>query len=114
MVMKRRLLRLPKKKSFFLFGARNTGKSTLIKNTFKHIRHFYIDLLDINQEQKYFKDPQLLEAEVLALPKQTEYVIIDEIQKLPNLLNIVHSLIEKTKKYFILTGSSARKLKYGH
>ncbi len=112
--MKKRLLILPPKKSLFVFGARNTGKSTLIKQTFSKIQHFYIDLLDLHQERIYLRDPQRLKAEVLALPKATKYVVIDEVQKIPDLLSVVHALIEETKKFFILTGSSARKLKYGH
>jgi uncharacterized protein len=54
-----------------------------------------------------------LKAIVEGLPETVTHVVVDEIQKLPKLLDIVHSLIEKTNKYFILTGSSARKLKYG-
>ena len=114
MVMKKRLLKLPKKKSFFLFGARNTGKSTLIKASFSASSRLYIDLLDLEEERKYLRDPQLLKAVVLGLPRKIQYIIIDEVQKIPNLLNVVHALIEETQKCFILTGSSARKLKYGN
>lgn len=112
--MKKRLLQLPKEHSFFLFGARNTGKSTLIKHWFRGQKHLYIDLLDIRQESQYLKDPQLLKAEVLALPETIQFIIIDEVQKIPALLDVVHALIEETDKKFILTGSSARKLKHGH
>src|SRR3989344_8589764 len=112
--MKRRLLSFPKNRSFFLFGARNTGKSTLIKYIFGKEKHLYIDLLDIREEREYLKDPQLLKARVLALPSATKFIIIDEVQKIPDLLNVVHALIEETDKIFILTGSSARKLKHGH
>ncbi len=112
--MKNRLIDLPFNFSFFLFGARNTGKSTLIHHLFHNKSSFYIDLLDLNQEQKYLQDPQLLKFEVLGLPESITHVIIDEIQKIPPLLDVIHSLIETTNKCFILTGSSARKLKYGH
>lgn len=112
--MLERLLVLPKNQSFFLFGARNTGKSTLIKHIFSAKNHLYIDLLNLDQERRYLQDPQQLKAEVLALPKQTKFIIIDEVQKIPALLDVVHSLIEETDKLFILTGSSARKLKRGH
>lgn len=114
MVLKKRLLKLPNNKTFFLFGARNTGKSTLIEHVFKSIAHLYIDLLDIHQERKYLQDPQILHAEVLALEDNIKFIVIDEVQKIPELLDVVHSLIERTDKKFVLTGSSARKLKQGH
>ena len=112
--MKNRILQLPNDRSFFLFGARNTGKSTLIKHNVRQTEHVYIDLLDLQQEEKYLHNPHILKAEVLALPKTTRLIVIDEVQKIPALLNVVHSLIEETDKLFILTGSSARKLKRGH
>lgn len=73
--MKKRLLKIPKNQSFFLFGARSTGKSTLIKHVFKEQPHLYIDLLDIQQESKYLKEPQMLKAEILALPKKINLII---------------------------------------
>ncbi len=110
--MKKRLLTLPKDHSFFLFGARGTGKSTLIKHFYPKKQSWYIDLLDLHQESKYLNDPQLLKAEVLALSNEIKWVVIDEVQKIPALLNVVHALIEENKqRQFILTGSSARKLK---
>ena len=112
--MKKRLIELPKRESFFLFGARGVGKSTLVQERFHKQKPFCIDLLDLHQERHYLRDPQSLQAEVLALSKETKLIIIDEVQKIPDLLNVVHSLIEQTNKRFILTGSSARKLKYGH
>lgn len=112
--MKKRLLTLPKDHSFFLFGARGTGKSTLIRHFYPKKQSWYIDLLDLHQESKYLNDPQLLKAEVLALSNEIKWIVIDEVQKIPALLNVVHSLIEETKKKFILTGSSARQLKRGH
>lgn len=108
-----RLLKLPQNQSFFLFGARNTGKSTLLRQTFTEDRCFWIDLLDPSEEDRFSRTPQELTALVLALPETTTHVIIDEIQKIPKLLDVIHSLIEKTDKKFVLTGSSARKLKYG-
>ena len=112
--MKNRILSLPTEQSFFLFGARNTGKSTLIKQLFSTQSHLWIDLLDPRQERTYFSHPEHLEAEVLALPTTTRHIIIDEVQKLPKLLDVVHRLIESTDKIFVLTGSSARKLRRGH
>lgn len=108
-----RLLTLPQSRSFFLFGARNTGKSTLLKHTFGTKEAFWVDLLDPGLEERYARDPNSFKYEVAALDDAVPYVIIDEIQKLPKLLDIVHQLIESTNKTFIMTGSSARKLRYG-
>lgn len=95
-----------------MFGARGVGKSTYINDQFLQGQSFYkIDLLDYDAEEKYSRDPQLLERELAALPEKVEWVFIDEIQKVPKLLDLVHKLIEKKKQKFILTGSSARKLK---
>lgn len=107
-----RLINIPKSQSFFLFGARGTGKTTLIQ-LFPNQQSAYIDLLQNKTETEYALNPDLLESYVNALPTQTDTVIIDEIQKVPKLLDIVHRLIERTHKRFILTGSSARKLKSG-
>jgi predicted AAA+ superfamily ATPase len=104
---------LPLSRSFFLFGARNTGKSTLLKHTFGEEDALWIDLLDPDQEDRYSREPLTFKQEVMALKEKTKYVIIDEIQKLPKLLDMVHQLIENTDKIFIMTGSSARKLRYG-
>ena len=112
MVFFERLIKLPKNKSFFLFGARNTGKSTLLKKLFKQNQTLWIDLLDPHEEERYVRDPSLLESEVNALETK-KYVVIDEIQKVPKLLDVVHRLIENTEKIFIMSGSSARKLRYG-
>ena len=111
--MIKRLLKLPKTHSFFLFGARNTGKSSLVKAEFDIKKSFYIDLLNPLLESQYTRNPMVLYEEVMALDKKILFIIIDEVQKCPKLLDVVHMLIEKFKheKYFILTGSSARKLK---
>lgn len=95
-------------KSLFLFGPRSTGKSTLLQDQFKHA-NFY-DLLDHDVYQKLLRNPKLLLEENL---DSQEVIIIDEIQKMPKLLDEVHRLIQKYNKKFILTGSSARKLKRG-
>ena len=108
-----RLLKLPKNQSFFLFGARSTGKSTLIQHEFKDLKHILFNLLDIEQEELLSINPNELQAQVLALPPDITHVIIDEVQKIPKLLDVVHKLIEETSKKFVLTGSSARKLKRG-
>jgi uncharacterized protein len=111
--MKKRLLSLPKTESYFLFGARGVGKSTLISDRYKD-NVFLVDLLDTSAEAQYLSNPERLKQQVLALPSTTKMIIIDEVQKVPALLSVVHSLIEqKINKQFVLTGSSARKLKHG-
>jgi predicted AAA+ superfamily ATPase len=112
MVYIQRSLKLPLNKSFFLFGARNTGKSTLLKQTFSKESVLWIDLLNPDEEERYSMNPSNLSAEVLAADS-IKYVIIDEIQKIPKLLDVVHQLIESSDKKFIMTGSSARKLRHG-
>lgn len=110
--MVKRLIKPLKSDSFFIFGARGTGKSTFVHDQFLTGQtNLKIDLLDYDSEEKYAKDPQQLEREIEALEKKVEWVFIDEIQKVPKLLDIVHKLIEKRKQKFILTGSSSRKLK---
>lgn len=103
-----RLDRLLEKKSFFLFGARATGKSTLIAQQLPGARVY--DLLDAEEYTRLLKRPKILEEEAT---DPQRLVVIDEIQKLPSLLDEVHRLIEKKKMKFLLTGSSARSLKRG-
>jgi predicted AAA+ superfamily ATPase len=108
--MYRRLLNLNsllKKRSYFLFGPRGVGKSTLISETLPEARIY--DLLDASEFQRLLKDPTLISQETTA----DTLVVIDEIQKLPILLDEVHRLIVKRKQTFLLTGSSARKLRKG-
>lgn len=100
-----------KSKSFFLFGARGVGKSTFISNYFNEDRTLVFDLLDPELEDQFILEPKKLSAEILAKKSEIDWVIIDEIQKCPKLLNIVHQLIVKHKIRFALTGSSARRLK---
>lgn len=103
-----RFFREPKG-SYFLFGPRGTGKSTWLKN--QHANALWIDLLQAVTFREFSARPERLQELVLANPSQNT-IIIDEIQRVPELLSIVHSLIEqKLNKKFILTGSSARKLK---
>lgn len=102
---------LPKKQSAFLWGARQTGKSYFLKERFKH--SVFYDLLDTAEFLRLTKNPRLLREEVLELSSLAikHPIVIDEIQKVPQLLNEVHWLIENTEAQFILCGSSARKLK---
>lgn len=99
----------PPKGSFFLFGPRGTGKSTWLKTQFPEA--MVIDLLEPDVFQEYHIHPERLRGIIDAHPRQ-KTVVIDEIQKIPSLLDEVHALIEKKRdRRFILTGSSARKLK---
>ncbi len=99
----------PPNKSFFLFGPRGTGKTTWIKKHFS--KAIIIDLLDPSIFRQYSTRPESIKNLVYAHPAQTIFVI-DEVQKVPDLLGMVHKLIEENKSWiFILTGSSARKLK---
>jgi predicted AAA+ superfamily ATPase len=108
-----RLLQLPLDQSILLFGPRGTGKSTLLKATFPAETTHWINLLDAQEEERFALRPNELMAVVRALPQAVSHVVIDEIQKVPKLLDIVHMLVEETDKKFVLTGSSARKLKRG-
>ncbi len=110
--MVQRLCKLSKTNSFFLFGARGTGKSTLLKSVPFLKDSLYIDLLNPETEDSYALAPERLGRELEA-KESSQWVIIDEVQKLPRLLDVVHSLIEKRKTKFALTGSSSRKLKSG-
>lgn len=95
--------------SFFLFGPRGTGKSTWLREKIKNA--LWVDLLEPEQVRSFNARPERLRDLVLGNTEKN-VVIIDEIQKVPSLLSVVHSLIEKERgRQFILTGSSARKLK---
>lgn len=110
--MFKRFFTPPKKQSYFLFGPRGTGKSTWLKQTYPDA--FWIDLLDPETFRFYSAGPERL-VKVLEESPKKKTIIIDEVQKAPDLLNVIHSLIEKKKDYqFVMTGSSSRKLKkYG-
>jgi uncharacterized protein len=97
-------------RSVFLLGPRQTGKSTLLRATFPSA--LYFDLLDSLTFRSLAANPGLLEERIRAAPRHSDLVVIDEIQKLPELLDEVHRLIERRKTLrFVLTGSSARKLR---
>ena len=98
------------KQSFFLFGPRQAGKSTLLSQL-KTV--FSVDLLDPSKQLDYSKDPSLL-ARQLQTKSQEGFVLIDEIQRVPKLLDVIHSLMERHPKlHFAMSGSSARKLRHG-
>ena len=110
--MIKRLQSLSQKHSFFLFGARGTGKTTLLKQIFSEKNTLWINLLSFNEEDRFSRNPDLLTELISETPYKK--VIIDEVQKIPKILDVVHLEIEKNKnRQFILTGSSARKLRKG-
>ncbi len=96
------------KKSHFLFGPRQTGKTALIHHALKKVQIF--DLLDEDVYEKLLRRPRQLGEEITS---RNRWVVIDEIQRIPSLLNEVHRLIETRRIHFLLTGSSARKLRRG-
>ena len=104
-----RLLKPPDTQSFFLFGPRGTGKTTWVRRTFPGA--VYIDLLESELFTRLTANPQRLEN--LIPHDHGDWVVIDEIQRIPDLLSEVHRLIETRKHKFALTGSSARKLRRG-
>ncbi|CAN5359871.1 hypothetical protein BH10PSE19_BH10PSE19_17630 [soil metagenome] len=108
-----RLLTLPHEHHFFLFGARNTGKSTLLEKSFGVTHTLFINLLDEDEIARFIRESNALYNIVQALPDHFTHVVIDEIQKVPKLLDTVQRLMKDSNKKFIMTGSSARKLKRG-
>ena len=107
---KSRIIELPLD-SFFLFGPRGTGKSTLLKRRVPDA--LYIDLLNPERYRSLQARPERL-LELMAGSPSTDTVVIDEVQRIPELLNVVHAALEEPcSARFILTGSSARKLRRG-
>lgn len=100
------LFALLSNKSYFLFGPRQTGKTSLIQHTLQKFK--YYNLLQTDIYLKLSREPHRLRQEIT---DEDRIVIIDEIQKLPILLDEVHYLIEEKGIHFLLTGSSARKLR---
>ena len=106
--MNERILQIINDESVFLFGARQTGKTTLLKKQFPNA--IYFDLLQTDVLNRFRQRPALLR-ELLEQANEGMLVIIDEIQQIPELLNEIHWLITNKQIRFILCGSSARKLK---
>lgn len=99
----------PPHQSYFLFGPRGTGKSTWLKQEYPDA--YWVDLLDPELFRLFSAAPERLRS-ILDEQSQKKIVVIDEVQKVPELLDVIHSLIEEKKGYqFVMTGSSARKLK---
>ncbi len=109
--MIQRFIKLSRTHSFFLFGPRGSGKSTLLTEHFKKAQPMWLDLLDQRTEFELNQNPDVL-LDKWAHKKQ-EWIVIDEVQKIPRLLDVVHRGIEQHKICFALTGSSSRKLLRG-
>ena len=103
----------PGEETFFLWGPRQIGKSTLLRQRYPRSR--WLDLLKADEFRRYAANPELLrqEIEAQARPMAGELIVIDEIQKVPALLDEVHWLIENRGLHFALCGSSARKVRRG-
>jgi predicted AAA+ superfamily ATPase len=108
-----RTLTLPARGSCFLFGPRQTGKTTFVRSILPK-QTWTVDLLRHDEFLRFAKEPGRFRAEATEQIRRGAHTIfIDEVQKVPALLDEVHGLIEETKARFLLTGSSARKLKRG-
>jgi uncharacterized protein len=109
-ILKRRLAdSLKNGMSFFLLGPRQTGKTTIVGEVLRSLSHVDWNLMETRERQKFEKDPSLIIQEVEAAP--ADFHFIDEVQKVPELLDNIQILIDEKKKIFALTGSSARKLR---
>jgi len=97
--------------SFFLWGPRQTGKSTLLRELYAGA--YWIDLLDTDALIRFTQRPALLREEAADLPAR-QLIVIDEVQKVPGLLDEVHWLIENRARVFALCGSSARRVRRTH
>ncbi len=111
--MFKRQLQLPRpgSETFFLWGPRQTGKTTLLRAAYPDA--LWIDLLKAEEYRRYLQNPELLRGE-LTERKSIRQVVIDEVQKVPGLLDEAHWLHENRGVHFALCGSSARKVKRGH
>jgi predicted AAA+ superfamily ATPase len=111
-MLERRLsLPVSGKETFFLWGARQTGKSTLLRRCYPDA--IWIDLLKAEEFRRYLGHPEWLRQEILPLENTSKFVVIDEVQKIPKLLDEVHWLHENHEIQFALCGSSARKVRRG-
>jgi uncharacterized protein len=111
--MLKRFCNLPEKQSFFLFGPRATGKSTLLKSRWAETEALFIDLLNPSVVEVFFSRPQALGELLEGALGKFQTIVIDEVQRAPQLLDIVQQYMQEKKFQFALTGSSARKLKRG-
>ncbi len=93
--MLNRLLQLPKDQHLFLLGARGTGKTTLLQQQFGKENTLLISFLDPSQENRFVSQPNELRAVIISMPTHQTHIILDEIQKVPALLDVVHALIQE-------------------
>ncbi|MDR1270040.1 MAG: AAA family ATPase [Planctomycetaceae bacterium] len=105
-VRKLNLQKTLERKSVFLFGPRQTGKSWIVRQTLG--QELSYNLLDSNVMLKLSRSPNLIREE---MTEQTQIIVIDEVQRLPQILETVHFMIEEYGVRFLLTSSSARKLR---
>ena len=106
-----RIAKLSENHSFFLFGPRGSGKTTLLQTKFSLEKALFVDLLDIRTFDQFLLAPERFQALINIPENRNKIVIIDEVQRLPRLLDIVHVEIQKNRRQFVLTGSSSRRLK---
>lgn len=104
------VLPAPGRETFFLWGPRQAGKTTLLRASYPDC--YWLDLLKADEYRRYLERPELLREELAARPAERQ-VVIDEVQKVPALLDEVHWLHENRGIHFALCGSSARKVKRG-
>lgn len=109
--MIQRSSKLSKTNSFFLFGPRGSGKTSLLEKEFSGSDSLFVDLLSIELFDQLLLDSKRFESLINTPENKGKRVIIDEVQKLPKLLDVAHSQIQKHKRQFIFTGSSSRRLK---
>lgn len=100
----------PGEETFFLWGPRQTGKTTLLRRTYPDA--LWLDLLKADEYRRYLERPEMLRQEIAAVDRMP-FVVIDEVQKVPQILDEVHWLIENRGVQFALCGSSARKVRRG-
>jgi predicted AAA+ superfamily ATPase len=115
----KRLLNITKTQSFFIFGARSTGKSTWLQEAFDEEQHLWVDLTNPEIERRYARRPGILleewKVKAARCPKDQPkpWIVVDEVQKIPGILDVAHTGIQRHGIRFALTGSSARKLRRG-
>ena len=101
----------PEDNSFFLFGPRGAGKTTFLRTWLQGRDALFVGLLDIATFDELLLEPARFGLLINTPGNKGKKIVVDEVQKLPRLLDIVHAEIQKNKRQFILTGSSARRLK---
>lgn len=97
-------------KSVLLLGPRQTGKTTLLRQMHPDLR---VELAEPRERQRYERDPSTLRDEVVGLKGRRPLIVVDEVQKVPELMNVAQGLIDAGRAQFVFTGSSARKLRRG-